>query len=211
MTSGEGLRRIPLTLSFSATIVLLHLARFTSPLVGRWYGEAAFIPGHMSSPGILLCGFFHQNAAHFAANLISLVPCLALLELAVGTRLAFAALGAGLWLSNPLTALILRPLLSAASAEQLGFFLKEVDYGASNGIYGVIGALAALLRHPRHVIQPFIFNGLIFALLTSSWLAAQHVIALFMGYFISLWLLPRTKVVEVPVGRRPTRTIRAAQ
>ena len=117
---------------------------------------------------------------------------MALLELAVGSRLAFAALGAGIWLSNPLTVLILRPLLGATSPEQLGIFLKEVDYGASNGIYGVIGAMAALLRHPRQVIQPFIFNGLIYALLSSSWLAAQHVVALFMGYFISLWMLPRT-------------------
>ncbi len=96
-----------------------------------------------------------------------------------------AALAPGFWLANPVTAVLLKPVLSFWDPAQLARLLAETDNGASNGIYSVVGALAGCLIQPRTLIGPFIFNGLLYALISQEWLATQHVLALFMGYWVS--------------------------
>ena len=185
------LMQIPVTLALTATVVLLHGLRDWIPALGELYAASGFRPSTMTWTNLLFCGVFHEGPGHFAANVVSLLICAGLAEAALGARLMLIALTFGFWASNPLTVLAFRPLLSAIAPEQWAHLAAEVDYGASNGIYAVVGLLAALLIRPRTVILPFIFNGVFYAFASSSWLALQHLIALFAGLWIGKYAVGR--------------------
>lgn len=188
------LQRISLTLILSVGMMGLHIARHYNEALARVFESAAFRVGEWSASGVFLCGFFHTTFGHFSANWISFVVCVGLFEIVYGKKLTLAVLAFGFWASNPLTVLAVGPMLSAFAPAQMPAWLSEVDYGASNGIYAIMGGLSALLAAPRTLILPFIFNGVVFAVMVEQWLQLQHIAALFGGY----WICKGWKGVRLP-------------
>lgn len=194
----------PVTLVLTSTIIALHGLRSNVAAIEALHALSGFRPEHITGAGTLLCGFFHEGAGHFMANVLALILCAGLAEALLGARVMLLALLFGFWAANPLTVGILSPLLSRLAPEQWTHLMAEVDYGASNGIYAVVGVLAALLIRPRTILLPFIFNGVFYAIAASSWLALQHVIALFGGLWIGkYWMTLMLKRHRVPSRRSP--------
>lgn len=181
-TSFELAYRVKWTLAFCATFLLLHVLRQSAPWFHALYDRSGFVPGHWNATGTLLCGLFHTDVFHLLANVLGFFFFVGLMELSLGAGFALSVTALGFFLSNPLTAVLVQQGLQFFSPSTMAAFSKEIDYGASNGIYAVVGAMAALLTQPRVLITPFVFNGVLFAIATSSWLALQHLIALGMGY-----------------------------
>lgn len=191
---ADAIPKAPLTTFLFLLIIGLEIFKIVSPLGSSLFEYSAFRVSKMSSQGVFLSGVFHEGVGHFIANLIGLLVCLGVFELALGTGIAALVFLLGAWLANPIAVGILHPLLEALAPSQVALLLRDYDYGASNGIYAVVGGLSVLLNRPGQLLWPFVFNGMLYALVTSSWLALQHEVSLLIGFSsVQSYLLVRAK------------------
>lgn len=176
---------MPLTLGFCVLFAALQVWASASATGAALRESGLFSPRQISWSGFWLSPVFHASFGHFLANWVGFLVCAGWLETALGSGRLLLALAPGFWLSNPVTAWVLMPVLRTWEPTEWMRLLAETDNGASNGIYSVVGALAGCLARPGTLIGPFIFNGLLYALVSREWLATQHVLALFMGFWVS--------------------------
>src|SRR5262249_45730301 len=90
---------------------------------------------------IFLSTFSHVDIGHLGFNLVTLLTFGGTLELALGHLVMAASFLVGAILTNPLTSMILIPLISWVDPGRLEAFVQEVDIGASLGVFAVFGAL----------------------------------------------------------------------
>ncbi|MDP3426294.1 MAG: phosphatidylglycerol lysyltransferase domain-containing protein [Humidesulfovibrio sp.] len=191
----ELLARIWLTCSLVVLFVGLHLGRLGWPWLDEVFRGSGYVPGNVTWQGVFLGPLFHNHWFHLAGDQLSFLLFGVLIEALLGLRPYLALLAAGLWLSNPLTQAVCWALLSWSAPGAWAATLAEVDYGSSNAVFAMAGALAALLRQGSAVLVPFAIYGLFICLARESWLALHHLLTLGLGYAgLRLWMSARARV-----------------
>ena len=191
-SAAELLRRTWLTCSLVLLFVGLHLGRLHWSVLDDLFRRSGYVPGHVTWEGLFLGPLFHNHWFHLTGDQLSFLLFGALIEVLLGRRPYLLLLAAGLWLSNPLTQIVCWGLLSWSSPGAWAATLSEVDYGSSNAVFAMAGALAALLTQWRAVLVPFALYGLFICLARHSWLALHHLLTLGLGYAgLRLWLALR--------------------
>ena len=183
----RGRSRLPVTLGLSAIVLTLHALRVSQPAFASLFDRVQFRPTQWELLPVALGPFFHNTLYHLLGDTSTLIAFAGAVEWIAGSRLAFLAVGAGLWLSNPLTVLLLDPVLRllgdpAAYAK----FLAIPDVGASNGVYAAAGALSALLARPRSILLPLALNALFYTWVSGKILALHHLVALALGFLLGI-------------------------
>lgn len=184
---AELLRRTWLTCALVALFLGLHLGRLSWPPLDALFRASGYVPGEVSWQGVLLGPLFHNHWFHLLGDQLSFLVFGALIEVLLGRGPYLLLLAAGLWLSNPLTHAACWALLSWNAPQAWAATLAEVDYGSSNAVFAMAGALAALLRQGRAVLLPFALYGVFICLARHSWLALHHLLTLGLGYAGLLW------------------------
>lgn len=193
-TMAELLRRTWLTCSLVGLFIGLHLGRLYWPPLDALFRTSGYVPGEVTWQGVLLGPLFHNHWFHLLGDQLSFLFFGALIEVLLGRRPYLLLLAAGLWLSNPLTQGVCWALLSWSAPQAWTATLSEVDYGSSNAVFAMAGALAALLRQGRSVLIPFAIYGLFICLARHSWLALHHLLTLGLGYAgLRWWMLLRAR------------------
>jgi membrane associated rhomboid family serine protease len=188
---AELLRRTWLTCALVLLFIGLHLGRLYWPPLAALFRASGYVPGDVSWQGVLLGPLFHNHWFHLLGDQLSFLVFGALIEVLLGRRPYLLLLAAGLWLSNPLTQGVCWALLSWTAPQAWAATLAEVDYGSSNAVFAMAGALAALLRQGRSVLIPFALYGLFICLARHSWLALHHLLTLGLGYAGLRWWMRR--------------------
>jgi membrane associated rhomboid family serine protease len=172
-----------LTLSVVSLCLLIHVAQ---TLIGTLYEHSGFRGADFSlSPwalwGWLTGPLFHNNSYHLAGDLVSFLIFGWALEYLTDKKTLAWVTALGFWASNPLALLLLLPLKYLQSPLWTKA-INEVDYGSSNAIYAIVGALAAAANRPWHLLLPFALNGIYLCFAKSSPLAVHHIVALAIGW-----------------------------
>ena len=195
-------RRTAITTTFVSVCLLLHLLRLNIPAVAELHRHSGFVPGEPTALGLLLGPLWHNHLYHLLGDLVSFLFFGAVLEMLTGPLLFGLATAAGLWVSNPLTLLLVSGPLATLWPAGYANFLHEVDYGSSNAIYAFVGALAVLVKRPLWLLVPFFLNGVWVCVAKESWLALHHEVALAAGYTAARAGYGR--LVRGPLRRRRT-------
>lgn len=191
---GELARRTWLTGVLVPLFIGLHLARLHWPPLDALFRASGYVPGNVTWEGVLLGPLFHNHWFHLLGDQLSFLLFGALIEALLGLGPYLLLLAAGLWLSNPLTHALCWALLAAPAPQAWAATLAEVDYGSSNAVFAMAGALAALLRQWRSVLLPFAVYGAFICYARHSWLALHHLLTLALGYAgLRLWMALRAK------------------
>jgi len=180
--TAELLRRTWTTRWVIALCLALHVARVTLPPFDALFRASAFTPSDPTLLGLFLGPLFHNHLYHLVGDLLSFAVFGGLLELLSGRALFLVSLAAGLWLSNPVTWLLVGGPMQTLWPEGYANFVTEIDYGSSNAIYAFVGGLSTCLRRPLLLLVPFFANGIWVCVAKASWLALHHQIALFAGW-----------------------------
>lgn len=193
-TVADLLRRTWLTSSLVLLFVGLHIGRLHWPALDALFQRSGYVPGNVTWEGVFLGPLFHNHWFHLTGDQLSFFLFGALIEVLLGRWPYLLLLATGLWLSNPLTQAVCWGFLSWSSPEAWAATLGEVDYGSSNAVFAMAGALAAMLVQWRSVLIPFALYGLFICLARHSWLALHHLLTLGLGYAgIRLWLASRQR------------------
>ncbi|SNS10395.1 Uncharacterized conserved protein [Humidesulfovibrio mexicanus] len=188
---AELLRRTWLTCLLAPLFMGLHLARLAWPPLDALYHASGYVPGAVTWQGVLLGPLFHNHWLHLLGDQLSFLLFGAVIEALLGLRPYLLLLAAGLWLSNPLTHALCWALLSWSAPQAWAATLAEVDYGSSNAVFAMAGALAALLRQWRSILLPFALYGLFICFARHSWLALHHLLTLGLGFAALRWWMWR--------------------
>ncbi len=189
-TLAELFQRTWLTCALVPLFFALHLGRLFWPPLDELFRASGYVPGNVTWQGALLGPLFHNHWFHLIGDQLSFLVFGALIELLLGRRAYLLLLAAGLWLSNPLTQAVCWGLLSWSAPQAWAATLTEVDYGSSNAVFAMAGALAALVRQWRSVLIPFAVYGAFICLARHSWLALHHLLTLGLGYAgVRWWML----------------------
>jgi len=189
----DVLFKIKWTVSFFTFFVGLHLLKNNQPMVAHWYDLSAYIPGNVTIPGILIGPMFHNHQAHLIGDQLSFFILAGALEYTFGSALFFGITAIGLWLSNPVSHLLLSVTLKFSSPIWWERVLLEKDYGSSNAVFALVGASAYVLKKNAWLLWPFIFQALYICLQRESYLAIHHLVGIFLGYVASAWFFLRSK------------------
>jgi membrane associated rhomboid family serine protease len=148
-------------------------------------------PGNVSFTGIILSPFFHNNLYHLLGDQAALLFFGGILEARMKRNLLWPVILMGLFLSNPVTHLIVLGFLKLVGDPTLmSHFLSERDIGSSNAIYAMIGALSACIRKPAWLLIPFTLNASMICIFNQSLLSLHHIFAMGMGW---AWMHFRTR------------------
>lgn len=190
-TLGELVRRTRLTCALVLLFVGLHLGRLHWAGLGELFRASGYVPGKVTWAGLFLGPLFHNHWFHLLGDQLSFLVFGAFIEVLLGRGIYLLLLAAGLWLSNPLTHALCWALLSWSAPQAWAATLAEVDYGSSNAVFAMAGALGALLRQWRSVLLPFALYGLFICFARHSWLALHHLLTLSLGWLGLLWWMRR--------------------
>jgi len=178
-------KKISLTLSFSAIFILLHYSRTYFPGIENLFKESYFSPQEMTFKGFFFSPLFHNHQFHLWGDQLSFLLLGGIFEYFAGKKITLIIIAAGLWSSNPLTVALLKPILNFFP-DALHSLLQEKDYGSSNAVYALAGALAGILRKKYWLFGPFLANAIVLIFLKQSLLAVHHLTGLFLGLGIVL-------------------------
>jgi hypothetical protein len=179
--------QIPLTALTSGIFFLLHTlsTKVHVHTIQNLHSTSSYIPGQITLKGIFLGPLFHNHTYHLLGDQLSYLLFSGAIEYLFGSSFAFLILASGLWLSNPLTQIIVEPFIKIFHPSQLQKFLTEKDIGSSNAVYAAVGALGACLSRRDWLMIPFFLNGLLLCIFKDSFLALHHVFSLMGGFWIS--------------------------
>jgi hypothetical protein len=185
----DYLRRTRWTTLLAAFFITLHLARLNLPWFADLYAASAYVPGDVTWQGLFLGPLFHNHLFHLSGDQLSFYAFGALVELLLGPAWFWGLVAAGLWLSNPLTQALVQPLLHLLAPAQEALLLAERDYGSSNAVFALVGALCGALARPWWLLAPFLAYGAFICYARESWLALHHDLTLGLGLgAVLLWL-----------------------
>jgi len=184
-TFGEFLYRSKITFIFSAIFVVLHLWRTFSTTGLAFFQKNGYSVSGYSASGHFWSPLFHNGHTHFFGDLSTFLIFGTATEVFLGSWFAASVIAFGLWASNPQAVYIVEKLIGPnIDAATLARFRSETDYGSSNAIYAMVGALSGLLKRPMLLMLPFILNGLFLCIALKSILSIHHLTALFTGFVI---------------------------
>lgn len=192
-TMKECVTRCPLT------IVLIAINLWFYFVLNTRHGQAAYIyyrwsfsmssAIHYPLEALIISPFVHHDLFHIDTNLLMLAAFGGLLEALAGTRVLSLCFFTGVFLSNPLTLVVLAPLLHALSIPLFQRLISESDVGVSLGILGAVGGLLHFLKRGRVLLVILIAVIIAVAVAKGSVLFLSHAAALLLGSFaIRLYL-----------------------
>ncbi|MBF0329166.1 MAG: DUF2156 domain-containing protein [Nitrospirae bacterium] len=185
----SALTKIKWTLMLSVLCVAVHILKVNTDIVLNLYLQSAYIPGDVTLKGLFLGPLFHNHLRHLFGDQLSLLFFGSAIEWIFGPRLFWILVVFGLWLSNPITHMLLGTALPLVTPEGYSHFLIDKDYGSSNAVYSLVGGLSAKISRPAILILPFALNGVIVCYERQSLLALHHHISLLAGWMIVKYFL----------------------
>jgi hypothetical protein len=187
------LSRIKVTLSLFSIFVSLHALKNFTSFGESLFSISAYIPSQVSLSGIFVGPLLHNHALHLIGDQLSFLIFAGVLEYTFGVGFMLAITAVGLWLSNPVTHLLLASTLKYVSNFWWEHTLLEKDYGSSNAVFALVGASLYILKKNMWLFIPFLFQALFFSFMKESFLAIHHLVALTMGYSHALFYFSNKK------------------
>jgi len=192
-----GFSSLLLNIKASATIGLMNIlffftavddsSKLRDKMVERYgYSWISFTEDGFFSEQlrVVIASFLHWNKIHLVTNLITLFTAVAFLECVAGSTFMVICYGAGVLLSNPLTSLLIYPVVKFIFPNAYNSFAHEFDVGASLGIFACIGALALFSRYRKSMLISLAAGTVFVSIYTSSLLGLDHLVALAIGYSV---------------------------
>ena len=186
------LKKTKVTIGLTTTFLLLHGFKNYSLVGLDYFNQVGYLTRNVSLEGIFMGSLFHNHALHLIGDLSTFLIFGAAVEYFFGTWIMLLLTSAGLWLSNPLTHFFIWLTVPQTSPEWWINFLQEKDYGTSNAVFALVGAVIYSLKSNLWLIAPFIFHAIYIILQRQSLLAFHHILAMYMGYAIMLWYNQKT-------------------
>ncbi len=168
--------------------VVLHLLKVSVPSVAGLFAQSAYTPATVTIKGLTLCPLFHNDGFHLFGDQLSFYIFGVFVEGVLGAGYFVILTLAGLFLSNPVTHALLDPVLKHFPDFYQNHFLHVKDYGSSNAVFTLLGGTGACLTKKTWLFIPFLFYSLIIAASLESFLALHHIVALALGYALTLGL-----------------------
>ena len=188
------LRSAPITFGLVTVCLSFHLLRLNLSSIDSLFLNSGFTTEKISFLGLMIGPFFHNTTYHLLGDLLTIVVAGILAEVLVSSRVVAAVSALGLWVSNPLTALLLVPVIRSVSSAELIRLNSIVDYGSSNASYALAAFAAMSLKKPAWVILPFFVNATVYSFLAQNWLGTHHYVALVFGAVLGKWAFSRKLV-----------------
>lgn len=176
------LTEVPWTLGLATFFIGLHLIKNYSLMGKSLFAASAYIPGSVSALGVMVGPLFHNHGFHLIGDQLSFLVFAGAIEYLFGSWAMLVVASMGLWLSNPLTHWFLSLTVPSTSEAWWHSILQEKDYGSSNAVFALVGAMIFSLKRNLWLVAPFLFHGLYIILQRESLLAFHHFLAMYMGY-----------------------------
>lgn len=186
-TFTEWISRAQMTLGCVTVFLALHALRLNHPGLQSFFESIPFRPGQWTLEGVFLAPLFHNHGYHLFGDCSTFLLLVGAIEIFYGLRFAFILVGIGLWLSNPLTDLLVQSFLPLLNPEQYLSYLQNRDYGSSNAVYVAAGAVAGFFKKPAWILAPFLYNAIALGLAEKNWILIHHILALGMGFLLIQW------------------------
>lgn len=164
--------------------IILHILKINHPFFANLFTQSAYTPAHLTLGGLLLAPLFHNDLFHIFGDQLSFYIFGVFVEIILGVRFFLLLTMAGLFLSNPLTHLIVAPILSFFPDLMQNHFLLEKDYGSSNAVFTLVGGMGGIISSKSWLFIPFLVYAVLIAFSLESFLSIHHIIALYLGYFM---------------------------
>lgn len=142
---------------------------------------------------LLLHSFFHWNLFHLVFNMTCLLLFVGYLELIAGSGIILMSYALGILFSNPLTSVLIEPVLNLLSPNLSLKFVHEFDVGCSLGVFAGMGAVTCFVRHQKTILLGLTLGTLIVSYAESSILGLNHLIALAIGYTLGNYYVGKTE------------------
>lgn len=176
------LTSIPWTLGLATFFITLHLMKNYSSVGKSLFDLSAYIPGSVTGLGVMVGPLFHNHLFHLIGDQLSFVVFAGAIEYLFGSWVMLCLTSIGLWVSNPLTHWLLSLTVPTSSDAWWNSVLLEKDYGSSNAVFVLVGAMIFSLKKNLWLVAPFLFHGLYIILQRGSLLAFHHLLAMYVGY-----------------------------
>lgn len=186
------LKRTKITLSLVAIFLGLHALKNYTFWGKTYFDQVGYETKAVTLDGIFMGSLFHNHAFHLIGDQLSFLIFGGAVEYFFGTWIFMLLTSMGLWLSNPLTHLLVGLTVPQTNPDWWMNFLQEKDYGSSNAVFALVGAVIYSLRSTLWLVAPFIFHAIYIILQRESLLAFHHVLAMYMGYAVMLWYNQKT-------------------
>lgn len=185
-------KRTKITLSLTSIFLALHGVKNFTSWGKSYFDQVGYETSRVTLDGIFMGSLFHNHAFHLIGDLLSFLVFGGAVEYFFGTWIFMLLTSMGLWLSNPLTHFFI--WLTIPQSDPAGWvgFLQEKDYGTSNAVFALVGAVIYSLKSSLWLVAPFIFHGIYIILQRESLLAFHHLLAMYMGYSVMLWYNQKT-------------------
>lgn len=192
------LERTKYTLSMVTAFLVLHGLKNYTSWGKSYFDQVGYETKGVTLDGVFMGSLFHNHSFHLVGDLLSFLIFGSAVEYFFGPWIFMILASAGLWLSNPLTHLLVSLSASDVSPDWWLNFLQEKDYGSSNGVFALVGGVIYTLKNSLWLVAPFIFHALYIILQRQSLLAFHHLLAMYMGYAIMLWYNQRVSAQSLP-------------
>jgi hypothetical protein len=180
------LSRTKVTLSLFTFFISMHALKNMTAFGENLYNSSAYIPSKVSPLGLFIGPILHNHALHLIGDQLSFLVFAGILEYTFGITFMLMTTAIGLWLSNPVTHLILASTLKFISNFWWEQVLSEKDYGTSNAVFALVGASLYVLKKNMWLFIPFFFHALFVCFQRESFLAIHHLVGIFLGYSFAL-------------------------
>ena len=199
----ELFMRMKITLAIFITNLLFFIASTTDDFKLRPTAEKRFnfninrfLTHGMDDEDVralILHPFLHWNLLHIVFNLTLLLFLVGYLEVIAGSALIFITYILGIFFSNPLTSILIEPILRLIHPSLVDQFIHEVDLGCSLGVFAALGALIHFIQYPRVFVSILVSGTIVVSVMNSSILGLNHLIALAIGYGVGKYYVRKSE------------------
>lgn len=188
----DVLKRTKITLTLVCLFFTLHALKNFTDGGKLYFDQVGYETKNVTLDGIFMGSLFHNHAFHLIGDLLTFLVFGGAVEYFFGTWIFMLLTSMGLWLSNPLTHFLIWLTIPQTDPVSWVSFLQEKDYGTSNAVFALVGAVIYSLKNNLWLVAPFIFHGIYIILQRESLLAFHHILAMYMGYAVMLWYNQKT-------------------
>jgi len=197
----EFLFRIKTTLVLITTDILFYSVandssghlhhRFINEYAYRWSRVLEHGLSIESFQMLIIPSLLHWNFTHLFTNLIFLTLFVGLLEMLAGSTLVSVAYLCGILFSNPITSIVITPILYLFSPQSAAHFMDVLDVGSSLGIFSCIGVLAYLLRYTKTFLIIITICVGVISYYENDLLSLNHLTAIAIGLGLARFFIPK--------------------